>query len=1341
MSLRHQGKVETQDSFVDLLIPRWTSAPIATQRNKAASQSDAPPDTATHAWDERLAPFSAAELRRIKGTTFSVTRADPKTLNQTLDAARATGDPVAMTCAWVRCKLLQLPVADYARLAGLGENTIRSLERGPDTQKPKRDAGTFSTLIKAWDTIAQQSIRQNPACAAELRQAREMLLDSLPGANTTATFGILQRWRYEVGEALFSNASGWSYGNLWQRRKQGALFNALELVRVGQKLDLLPISPPEILTSHNFQKLHSAWIDDCHHRGRPRSMAMLHMLLALTDIHPTGTTLHEHPDMRTSLRLSEKVAGFSQASWEDVAPVISFLRSKGILNEGGTLECELREQFAREAQIQTESFETRLRDLSQQQGIDASKLVDVFGLRSPDRTKPALPIYRALHYGEYDRSVPPGVLALVLAPSREEAAELINLKRREIADTLIREGRRVSRLLVERRLWKIGYTDLAHSKADIQSIEWGAPCALNEHKVVREALVAGLERAHAVLCRWQRLHDHNSIRSTIASLLYETSGAELESRLQSSARRLRSIAVGGEVPPLPTVTQLLGRDEGTLAPHLVRNWFDSYAKFQAGVNQTDLERLLATFIASRSDTLGGYFESRGLSQQTGARIFSAISNCGTVSADQLEVITKALGIEPGSAFHALLSLVRATGTIAEALPRFAEFLQRKDGVTFREVKALARAFASDYREQSRSKRGEFSLAELLDIRYGEAPAPKTLKGEESLMGCLHNLPGLTAQELRSIIQATSTDSKRCVPSRNMQELLARATERGISQEELVFALQRSVAVARQSGQQTSRAIAIPLATPLTAPAVLAHVVSADEMELAQRLAACREQARLELLAVGLKATPLQIEMRVWGIRNDDIRIERHEFGRILWSSSAQSAAAKNTLQLVAELGAMKAANTLERLIAGRSTTLLPDLSQIFNERHPSGSTGLSVDARLPLGASARFAAGVEVPNVRQLEAMARACSFELSLRHRISHHFAQAEQIAAEVSSPLVRFVTHLALLNFENSAIRSEKKSLQIQAYESLLARAGLPTAKNLAILRNSNTDVAALWKLSTRILRGMGHSESSPLYDYALCLFISDDVPAALARWGKGLHALSHPFPALEPLRAFCSEIVGVSSSTVLVPTLPELFQNKERTIADLTQESALREILALARLVPGARICDLVQVPEQSRYALVFAKLKARATEQVVADDGASSSAIEFARRPARQARDEEERAAQSEKEARLGAQQALEHEQSIVQILTQRLGGASYGYPSAERVSDWANVLATILKRAEVEDLPRRYTSLLLAVREAPKRNLSYETAFVRKVLELLERDDRLKSRSGNDSGPKVYSLNT
>jgi len=1253
-------------------------------------------------------------------------------------AARATKDPLALTCGWVRCKVLKLPVADYAKLTDLSENAIRALERGSDAQKPKRDAGTFTALIKAWDTIAQQSTKQNLTCAAELRQARELLLDNLPGANTTSTFGILQRWRYEVGEERFSHASGLSYSNLWQRRKQGALLNARDLVDIGTKLELLPSSPSEILASPIFQRLQAAWIDDSHRRGRSRSMAMLHMLLALTDVHPTGTALHEHRDMRTSLRLSEKVAGFSQTSWTDLAPVVSFLRSKGVLTEGGPLECELREQFVQDAQKQTESFEARLRELSQRQGIDASKLVDVFGLRSPDRNKPALPIFRALHYGEYDRAVPPGVLALVLASSREEAAELINLKRCEIADALIRDGRRVSRLIVERRLWKIGYTDLNHSKSDIQSLEWGTQCPLDERAVVRDALVVGLERARVVLSRWQQLHDHSSVRSTVASFLYETSGAELESRLQSSARRLRSIAVGGEVPPLPTVTHLLGRDAGTLPPDLVRNWFDSYAKFQAGVNQTDLERLLATFIASRSGTLGGYFESRGLSRQTGARIFSAISNCGTVLVDQLEVITKALGIEQGSAFHALLSLVRATGTIAEALPQFAEFLQRKEEKAFREIKALARVYASDYREQSRLKRGELSLAELLDIRYGEAPAPKVLKGEEVIMRCLHSLPGLTAQELRSIVQASAMDSKSCTPSRSMQELLARARERGIFQDELVFALQRSVPVARQSGQQTSRALAIPLATPLTAPAVLAYVVSVDEDELTQWLAACREQARLELLAVGLKATPLQVEMRVWGIRNDDIPIERHKFGRILWSSSGQSALAKNTLKLVTELGEAKAANTLERLIAGRSTALIPDLVQILNERHPSGSTGLSVDARLPLGAAARFATGVEVPNVRQLEEMARACSFDLSLRHRIGHHFAQAEQIAAEISSPLARFLNHLAWLTFESSASRSDKKSYRLQAYESLLARAGLPKAKNLDLLRNPNPDLAALWKLSTRILRGMGHSEASPIYDYALCLFISDDVPSALARWGKGLQATSNPFPDLGPLRAFCAELVGPALDAAAVPTLLKLFHDKERALTEIAQESEPSDLLALAQLFPGARICDLVQVGEQSRYATVFAALQTRATEQAAAQKDAT---MEFSRHARRKERDAEEKAAQRDKKALAEAQRALEREQSIAQTLTKGLGGASYGEPTTERVSDWANKLATILKRNEVADIPRRYSSVLLAVREAPKRNLSYETAFVRKVLELLDRDDRLKSHGSDGSGPKIYSVHT
>jgi hypothetical protein len=144
---------------------------------------------------------------------------------------------------------------------------------------------------------------------------------------------------------------------------------------------------------------------------------------------------------------------------------------------------------------------------------------------------------------------------------------------------------------------------------------------------------------------------------------------------------------------------------------------------------------------------------------------------------------------------------------------------------------------------------------------------------------------------------------------------------------------------------------------------------------------------------------------------------------------------------------------------------------------------------------------------------------------------------------------------------------------------------------------------------------------------------------------------------------------------------------------------------------------------------------------ANDGTGVVAINGARRLAVVAREEEEREVVADADWIQKAAEARKKEDALIGRFTESVGGPRTTCPTLEVLQKWAKNLASLVSASEIATLPERYPSLLISVREAPSKNLSFEAAFVRKAVELVNRDrERKKDAEKGDSGRRVFSLN-
>jgi hypothetical protein len=308
-------------------------------------------------------------------------------------------------------------------------------------------------------------------------------------------------------------------------------------------------------------------------------------------------------------------------------------------------------------------------------------------------------------------------------------------------------------------------------------------------------------------------------------------------------------------------------------------------------------------------------------------------------------------------------------------------------------------------------------------------------------------------------------------------------------------------------------------------------------------------------------------------------------------------------------------------------------------------------------------------------------------------------------------------------------KKSAVERAYINLLAAVGLDLPRNRRLLLKANLERIEYWDLCKQILRTMGHTETSPLYDFALCLYVSDSTSSALKRWGSGTVGLIEKFPDLRPLCSLCDQTINdpvVSESGV---SLSELLQHKEASLLVDSEGDAIEGLAKTTAFLPGVRISDLIDVPEDAHYSKIFKPLRERAADlQPFMPKPISRYGSPTPRLLALIAREQDEESAANERRAQTESERAKGREDRLLVDFRGAVGRPRDTSPTGQDIQAWADTLSSIMHAPKVAMLARMYPSLRMAVGEAVGRGLSYEEAFVRKAVELFDRaEERRKLR--------------
>jgi predicted transcriptional regulator len=1317
-----------QISFDELIAPNLRLPRQSPNKNRDSTDIST---VSEKEWAKRLRPFTDKQLAEIDGEEFLNTRAAPATLNQSMETALASRDSFARLNAWMRCKVFRMPVAEYAIELGIAENTVRRLETSPLSKHTRMPLDFFTSVIQGWERMAMK--KDLGPVTANCKIAVREFLTLLPGVSQNSSFGVLNAWRYRVGKESFEYAIEASSSAYWARQKSHMYYSFYELLNIGRDLKMLPHLPAnELQSTEAFKELEKAWLKDCSRLGRSNAMAKIHILLALAETPVGGTTLHQS-DFGLSLRASTSVSKFEPIEWRTLLPVIFQLQQCGVIGKESNLS-RLRTQLTSDLKRFSDSTEAKFREIAKERGIDNGMIADAFGLRTKNREKPALPIYRALNWGEYDRSVPSGVVAILLGRTQSEIADLLKQKRTDIKEYLARkQSTIVSPIYIERMLWKVDYKDLPFLKEKLQQLEWRPAYAeLDAQEVINAVLKVGLEKAEKVLNRWNKVNTFSTVTGAISSMLYHTPDNALEAQLSSSAVRLKRIAADQETPPLPTLRKFLTAKAHVVSPALELDWYDSFAKYCARSNESDIERLLSTYIASTNETHGQYFKDRNLNKVSCAALFAGLRGAGTINREDLETVIERMKIPTDSLFARLLLSVEATGSIAEGIPALIASLNRnEEREELKGLKALRKTLRYFKQEAILQSREQIPLVELLPgATFGNERAPSA----ETIRRALEfrrQLPGISSSEI--FARGIPFEDK---PEYLIDRMFSRGAERNISERDLAYCLTSTVPVVRHVRSTTALAVEKRVLGPLTAPAVLAHLVAGSPEEIEGLMNLARATVSRNLALVGITPRALQIETRLWGLRDDDLGANKKGRAETLRSHSIKSLRAKKLADEIQEQGQTKVAIALDRMNAMCRSTFTPEITAVFIDKHPTGAFGLAADAALPVGEAARFAEGKAVPSLGQLRRMAAASDTELNDRHRLGWHFSIAEFLSTRSAYALDRFISHLAISHMEKSEEPADRKlSLVDNAKLTLLKTVNLDTPQNMGILRNPQRRTHEHWDLAKKILAGMGHDAKSPLYDFALCTYIHNDMSAAVKSWGKGMSAQTSPFPDLTPLRNFCSSTTSARANDEKT-TISELFKEKETLIENQGQEGEYRSLLGVAEIFYGARVRDFVGVTKGSRYEQNFQTLiqgdistKRRSEKPLTSEQRTSRDYLDAKRAldAATIARHRDELEATGVitqlKELLENSQQEIEIGR-LVQKLVAANKGAVNGMASRPEIVRWCAILGS-------PGLTDNYSSVYISVEQGVRSGMAAEEAFVRKYVDLMAKiaERRKASESG------------
>jgi hypothetical protein len=342
---------------------------------------------------------------------------------------------------------------------------------------------------------------------------------------------------------------------------------------------------------------------------------------------------------------------------------------------------------------------------------------------------------------------------------------------------------------------------------------------------------------------------------------------------------------------------------------------------------------------------------------------------------------------------------------------------------------------------------------------------------------------------------------------------------------------------------------------------------------------------------------------------------------------------------------------------------------------------------------------------------------QTSSSQQFFRHMAITELLAGTDLPPLGRCMTHLALpSNTEITADIKIMTSVFKSQRDTLLERLELNNPKNKELFSSPNKDPEAYWTLCSTVLKALGHDQSSPLYDYALCLHIFHDVPNALAHWGIGSNSLFASYPRLQVLKTFCASVKNDLTR----------FVTESGSI-----EAALLLERASALMLPAAQWRTSTLVEKRAVFAMeVATNLPGASIAEITRKAAKLNNEARDADVPPWRQKLQDDRIADERSAKRQRTTPLHKMEESAIAALKAafmvKVNGPSSAAPTEAVITIWGETLRSMLPHSD--ELIRQalfdYSGAILsAVKRTQEQSGSYEGAFVDKMRQMLEQAAR------------------
>ena len=505
-------------------------------------------------------------------------------LNQSIVAAWTQGDPAAWIIARVLFQELKMTVPEYMKVSALDKPNSLYHVLKPLTERAKQGGlrdETYAALLQDWKTLPELLQKD---CQPVLDEAAQRLKKYLLGKDAGTPFGLIRSWALEVGPAEFEHKTNCNLSALRKGRHNRSRFLSYsEFVVIGQDAGILPRgeSALKLWDSELVKPIKKALWNEAQKFYRSKAVATALMIVEAAGA-KTVEELHQNPLFTLPWSVARSLHQYDLLPWKKVAPAITALVQAHELSPKA--RSNLRNMWRKEeAELQNKvTFASRFRETLGEQQISVQSILKAMQVDQQSEIGDPKELLRfALEHELRYAALPIGVLAFFSARSPDEAQELLELKRTEIRQTLLRRDRGSSDphpIRIERDLWSVSLDDLgdAVAKERVQATEWRrrTPLVLAEKEcdlLVQHIKLAGLEKAEAALSNWveeNRTHPAWKNLNIILRTYPGFSIAEFQKKMLSDLSENSDIAVPESIldsMPASRLQAILYGDDQTFA--------------------------------------------------------------------------------------------------------------------------------------------------------------------------------------------------------------------------------------------------------------------------------------------------------------------------------------------------------------------------------------------------------------------------------------------------------------------------------------------------------------------------------------------------------------------------------------------------------------------------------------------------------------------------------------------------------------------------------------------------------------------------------------------------------